>query len=160
MQQFRPSRGLRLANRVVMALVKLGIPLRGSGSPMGLLTVPGRKSGLPRTTPVALLPEGDGWRLMSPYGMVDWVKNLRAAGSANITWRGRKIVVTAHELTPAEAAPVLRDVLARAPRMLRKAFAPYFDTPASAPLTEWEVEAERHPVFHLQQVEDSERSAV
>ncbi len=45
----------------------------------GLPTVPGRKSGVPRTTPVAL-GERDGRRwLVSPYGEVDWVRNLRAA---------------------------------------------------------------------------------
>jgi deazaflavin-dependent oxidoreductase (nitroreductase family) len=151
MQTYRHSLTLRVANRIMTALIKLGIPVRGSGVPTALLTVAGRKSGLPRTTPVALLADGqgDGWRLMAPYGAVDWVKNLRAAGSGTITVGGRSFGVTARELTPAEGAPLLRQALASASPMLRKAFAPYFDTPPEAPLVEWEDEAGRHPVFQL-----------
>lgn len=149
MQTYHHSLTLRAANRVMAALIKVGIPVRGSGVPTALLTVAGRKSGLPRTTPVALITDGDGWRLMAPYGVVDWVKNLRAAGSATITLRGRSFGVTARELTPAEGAPLLQAAVAGASPMLRKAFAPYFDTAPEAPLAEWEKEAGQHPVFQL-----------
>lgn len=149
MRTFRPSVPMRLANRFMATLIKLGLPVRGGGNPTVLLTVPGRKSGLPRTTPVVLLPAGDGWRLMSPYGVVDWVRNIRAAGSATITMRGRTFAVSAQELTPEECAPLLREVVGSAGRMLGKAFAPYFSTPADAPLSDWRVEATRHPVFRL-----------
>lgn len=153
MRTYHHSTGLRIANRVMTILIKLGLPVRGSGVPTALLTVPGRKSGLPRTTPIALLPdndgEGEGWRLMAPYGVVDWVKNLRAAGSATLTWRGSTFDVTAHELTPVEGAPLLRDAVANASPMLRKAFAPYFSASPDAPLTDWEAEASHHPVFKL-----------
>ncbi|HZC25844.1 MAG TPA: nitroreductase family deazaflavin-dependent oxidoreductase [Actinopolymorphaceae bacterium] len=151
MQTYRHSLTLKVANRIMAALIKLGVPVQGSGVPTALLTVPGRKSGLPRTTPVALLADrdGDGWRLMAPYGVVDWVKNLRAAGSATITMRGRSFGVTARELSPAEGAPLLREAVASASPMLRKAFAPYFDAAPEAPLTDWEHEAGRHPVFQL-----------
>ena len=47
---------------------------------MHLLTVRGRKSGLPRTTPVNLIEyQGRRW-LVAPYREVAWVRNVRAAG--------------------------------------------------------------------------------
>lgn len=157
MRTYHHSRTLRIANRINTVLIRLGLPVRGSGVPTALLTVPGRRSGLPRTTPVAMLPDGDGWRLMAAYGAVDWVKNLRAAGTATLTWRGRSFPVTARELTPAEGAPVLRAAVASASPMLRRAFAPYFQTAPDAPLADWETEATDHPVFSLRRVPAPER---
>jgi deazaflavin-dependent oxidoreductase (nitroreductase family) len=121
---------------------------------MALLTVPGRKSGILRTIPIAVLPHGDGWRLMAPYGVVDWVKNLRAAGTAVLTRRGREIVVAAEEMASEEAAPWLRDSFAMANRAARKVISPYFSVDAHAPLAAWIVEARDHPVFILRPVAD------
>src|SRR3954452_16322768 len=90
-EQFRPSRGLLAANRMMATFVRLGLPMRRTA----LLTVPGRVSGLPRTTPVALTPHPGGWSLIAPYGVVDWVKNLRAAGRAEVRFRGRRRRVVA-----------------------------------------------------------------
>jgi deazaflavin-dependent oxidoreductase (nitroreductase family) len=157
MRPYQHSTTLRIANRIMTALIKLGVPVRGSGVPTALLTVAGRKSGLPRSTPIALLPDDDGWRLMAPYGVVDWVRNLRAAGSASLTWRGRTFPVSAQELSPAEGAPVLRDAVASLSPMLRRRFAPYFDTALEAPLADWETEASRHPVFRLRAALDGQR---
>lgn len=65
----------------------------GWGVPMGplvLLRTRGRRSGLPRTTPVALLKvEGRQW-LVSPFGETHWVHNARADGRAQIG-RGRRL---------------------------------------------------------------------
>src|SRR5947208_4160563 len=81
---------VRIGNIMTATLLRAGFKLVGPGNcPMYLLTVRGRKSGLPRTTPIAVL-EQDGQRyLMTPYGVVDWVRNLRAAGQATLT-RGRR----------------------------------------------------------------------
>ncbi|HLJ80821.1 MAG TPA: nitroreductase family deazaflavin-dependent oxidoreductase [Ktedonobacterales bacterium] len=89
--------------------------LLAAGVPMGpdvLLTVRGRKSGLPRTTPVAICEHAGRRGLISPFGEVDWARNLRAAGRATITTGRRTEEVTAVELGPAEAAAFIRDVLA------------------------------------------------
>ena len=68
-------------------------PLLAAGVPMGfngLVTIRGRKSGLPRTTPLAIIEvTGRRW-IWSPWGEVQWVRNLRAAGRATITVRRRK----------------------------------------------------------------------
>ena len=89
--------------------------LLGAGMPFGpnvLLTVRGRSSGLPRTFPVAIL-ELDGRRFVqSPFGEVNWVQNLRAAGEALVSkGRGRERV-EAIEVAPEAGGPVLRDALA------------------------------------------------
>jgi deazaflavin-dependent oxidoreductase (nitroreductase family) len=77
----------------------------------GLITIRGRNSGLPRTTPVAIIDvEGRRW-VWAPWGDVQWVRNLRAAGMATITMRGRKELVAATELDPTERVGFFRDVL-------------------------------------------------
>ena len=63
-----------------------------AGMPMGfnrLVTIRGRKSGLPRTTPLAIIEVGGRRWVWAPWGEVQWVRNLRAAGRATITVRGR-----------------------------------------------------------------------
>ena len=86
-----------------------------AGLPNLTLTVVGRKSGLPRSTPLLCVPDGDTWLIAGSYfggpEMPVWVHNLRAAGAATITWRRRRVPVTAEELGPeqrAEAWQVLR----------------------------------------------------
>ena len=59
--------------------------LLAAGVPMGpdvLLTVRGRKSGLPQAAPVAICAPTDRHGVISPYGQINWVRNLRAAGRA------------------------------------------------------------------------------
>lgn len=62
------------------------------GLPMGLnvlLTIRGRTSGQPRTAPVAIA-EIDGRRfIIGAYGEVQWVRNLRVVGEADIAFKGR-----------------------------------------------------------------------
>ena len=77
----------------------------------GLITIRGRKSGLPRTTPVAIIEvSGRRW-VWCPWGEVHWVRNLRAAGGATITVRGRKEEVRATELDSTGRVGFFRDVL-------------------------------------------------
>jgi len=132
---------VRVGNAVVMTLTRLGVPLGA----MALLTVRGRKSGQPRTTPVAVI-EQDGERyLIAAYGIVDWVRNLRAAGAGTLTRGRRAQEFTSVELAPDEAAPILKRGLAAGPSFLRQ----YFDTTASSSLAEYAHEAVRHPVFQI-----------
>jgi deazaflavin-dependent oxidoreductase (nitroreductase family) len=82
-------------------------PLLAAGIPMGfdgLITIRGRKSGLPRITPVAII-EVSGRRLVwAPWGDVQWVRNLRAAGRAPITVRRRSEDVRSTESDPSVVA--------------------------------------------------------
>ena len=137
---YRLSPARRAANRLVRLLLKLGL----MPGPTYLLTVPGRRTGRPLSTPVTLVEEGrDRW-LVSPYGEVAWVRNARAAGRVTLT-RGRHTeTVSIRALNAAEAAPVLQRYVTRVP-ITR----PYFDVTPASPLAAFEAEAPRHPVFHL-----------
>jgi deazaflavin-dependent oxidoreductase (nitroreductase family) len=88
--------------------------LLGTRMPMGfngLITIRGRKSGLPRTTPLAIIEvSGRRW-VWAPWGDVQWVRNLRAAGRATIIVRRRKEEVTATELDPTQRVAFFRDIL-------------------------------------------------
>jgi deazaflavin-dependent oxidoreductase (nitroreductase family) len=82
-------RFVRLANGLTKTLLRAGLPLSGFGYPMYLLTVRGRKSGQPHTTPVVIVEQEGKRYLLSPFGVVDWVRNLRASGVATFS-RGRR----------------------------------------------------------------------
>jgi deazaflavin-dependent oxidoreductase (nitroreductase family) len=135
----------RFYNPIVSLLLRLGIPM----GPQALLTVRGRHTGLPRTTPVALNPHGTGWLLVSVYGRVDWVKNLRAAREAMVTKRRRTFQVTSQELPVEQAGPLVRDLLASLSPIVRPVIGAYFTTDLSAPIEAWQEEARKHPVFIL-----------
>jgi deazaflavin-dependent oxidoreductase (nitroreductase family) len=92
---------------IAKVLLAAGVPLGFNG----LVTIRGRKSGLPRTTPVAIIAVAGRRWVWAPWGDVQWVRNLRAAGRATITVRRRKEEVTATELDPTQRVAFFRDVL-------------------------------------------------
>jgi deazaflavin-dependent oxidoreductase (nitroreductase family) len=88
-------------------LLKSGVPL----GPNGLVTIRGRKSGVLRTNPVAIIEySGRRW-IWAPWGEVNWVRNLRAAGTATIRKHGRTEDVSAAELSAEERVGFFRDDL-------------------------------------------------
>jgi deazaflavin-dependent oxidoreductase (nitroreductase family) len=98
---------VRIFSPVLKVLLDAGIPL----GPNRLVTIRGRKSGLPRTTPLAVIAVGRRRWVWSPWGESQWVRNLRAAGSATIVTRGRTEEVRATELDSTERVEYFRDVL-------------------------------------------------
>jgi len=131
----------RFGNTLSAAMIRLGIGPRG----MHLLRVKGRKTGLPRTTPVNLIEhQGQRW-LVAPYGEVAWVRNARAAGQAELRRGSNAERIELREATAEEAAPVLRAYL----RQLKLVVGPYFDVTLSSPDAAFVAEAPRHPVFLL-----------
>jgi deazaflavin-dependent oxidoreductase (nitroreductase family) len=106
-QTLHPPRGINLLNAIAKPLLAAGLPM----GPNGLVTVPGRNTGLPRTTPLAII-EVDGRRwVWSPWGEVQWVRNVRAARRALVEVRRETVAVTAIEVTSDERAAFFRDVL-------------------------------------------------
>jgi deazaflavin-dependent oxidoreductase (nitroreductase family) len=98
-----------LVNPIVNRLLGAGLPM----GPNVILTVRGRNSGLPRSFPVALMESRGRRFIQSPYGEVNWVRNLRADPRATLQRRhGEPEAVQAVELQPEEAGPILREVLA------------------------------------------------
>lgn len=111
---------IRAFSPLLNAMLAVGIPL----GPNGLLTVPGRRTGLPRTTGIAVIEvKGRRW-IWAPWGEVQWVRNLRAAGHATLTKRGRREEVTATELDGPERVGFFRDVLGPLARSIP--FGPWF----------------------------------
>src|SRR5437763_9620825 len=110
----KAPRYVRVANVMTTALLRAGFKLVGpwmvfGNYPMYLLTVRGRKSGQPRTVPVAIIRRNGKRYVGSPYGVVDWVRNLRAAGEATLTRKRHSETVSAREVPKGEAALVLRE---------------------------------------------------
>ncbi len=79
-----------------------------AGLPNLALTVPGRKSGIPRTTPLLCVPHDGGWLVAGSYfGGPDvplWVGNLRAATTARVRVDGVEHEVTQREVEGDERA--------------------------------------------------------
>ena len=104
-----PSQIERVFNWIVSVLMRLGV-----GAPAARqLEVRGRTSGQPRRTPVNLLQvDGDDY-LVSPPGDTQWVRNIRAAGTARLL-RGRRVrEIRVNELDDAAKLPMLRAHLQR-----------------------------------------------
>jgi deazaflavin-dependent oxidoreductase (nitroreductase family) len=119
--------------------------------PNALITIRGRKSGVPRTTPVALVEiDGKRW-VIGTFGETNWVRNLRSAGEATLTVGRRHEEVTAVELdVPARTAffrdivgPYTRKMPAGIGRLLLRVLGAteILDDPGAA--------AEHRPVFEL-----------
>jgi deazaflavin-dependent oxidoreductase (nitroreductase family) len=142
---------VKVMNPLMQAVLRLGVPT----GPAVLLTVRGRKSGRPHTTPVGVFERnGQRW-LFAEFGHVNWVRNLRATPRAEIRRGRHRESIVALELSPPEAAAVLRDVVVpwlRSPRgrMAARMAAPSLLThPLDAPVADFLKEAERYPVFEV-----------
>ena len=81
----RPPRFLKAMNKLVIAMQRLGIP----AGPSMVLTVPGRKSGQPRSTPMTPFDHDGGLYTVAGYPGADWAANARAAGLGTLS-RGRR----------------------------------------------------------------------
>jgi deazaflavin-dependent oxidoreductase (nitroreductase family) len=94
-----------------------------AGLPNLVLTVVGRKSGLPRSTPLLCVPDGDTWLIAGSYfggpDMPVWVGNLRAAGTATIRYDGEVVDVAAEELEGGDRDTAWRVMLRTWPNFAR-----------------------------------------
>lgn len=103
----KPPWWLKPANKVFMTMLRLGLPISGKEGPV-VLTVPGRKSGQPRSTPVSPMYV-DGTRyVVAGFPGADWEKNARAADTATLTAGRNSETVRMVELSADVARPLLR----------------------------------------------------
>ena len=109
-----------------------------------LLTVVGRQSGRPYSTPVGLVIDGRQRWLVAPYGEVGWVRNARAAGRVKLGRRGRTQSYLLEPAAVGEASRVLKAYLA-----LEPITRPFFAARADDPVDAFAAEVGRHPVFRL-----------
>ncbi len=77
-----------------------------AGLPNLVLTVPGRKSGIPRSTNLLAVPDGSEWLIAGSYFGAPkppiWVANLRAADTVAIRYRRQDRTVTWREMAGEE----------------------------------------------------------
>jgi deazaflavin-dependent oxidoreductase (nitroreductase family) len=116
------------------------------------LTVSGRKSGEPHSVPLVVVEQQGERYLIGAFGEVNWVRNLRTAGEATLTYSGFTEHISAVELSPEQAAPILKEALASAPGFVRS----FFAVTPDAPLADFVREAPCHPVFRLATIADWE----
>lgn len=99
----------RVFNPLMGRMTKLGLSMWGSR----VLSVPGRTSGIARTTPVNVLTLGDVRYLVAPRGEAQWVKNVRVAGGCTLSVGRRREQVRLVEVADAEKPEILRSYLLR-----------------------------------------------
>jgi deazaflavin-dependent oxidoreductase (nitroreductase family) len=73
-----------------------------AGLPNLMLTVAGRKTGIPRDSPLLCVPYGEGFLIAGSYfggpKTPIWVANLEAAGVCSIRFKGRTMRATSRRL--------------------------------------------------------------
>jgi deazaflavin-dependent oxidoreductase (nitroreductase family) len=130
-------------NPAVAALTRAGVSFWGSR----VLRVRGRKSGEWRSAPVNLLTYEGSQYLVSPRGQTQWVRNLRTAGTGELSLGNKVQPFRAHEIPDAEKIPILRAYLKR-----WKAEVGVFFSGVSAGSPEADLQriAPDHPVFRVE----------
>ena len=134
-------------NPIVNRLLRLGLPM----GPNVLISIRGRKTGELRTFPVAILEADERQILFSPFGEVNWVHNLRAAGEATIQRGRRRQRVVAAEIAPDVAAPHLeaglRPVLGMP--VFGAMIGGWYGIDRRSATADYLAAAQRHPAFEL-----------
>ncbi|MDT5119955.1 MAG: hypothetical protein QOE30_5694 [Mycobacterium sp.] len=103
----KPPFWLKPVNKVFMFMLRLGLPISGKEGPI-VLTVPGRKSGQPRSTQITPMYVGDLRYVVAGFPGADWERNARAADTATLTAGKKSETVRMVELSADEARPLLR----------------------------------------------------
>jgi deazaflavin-dependent oxidoreductase (nitroreductase family) len=99
--------------------------LRIAGLPNLMLTVVGRKSGIPRTTPLLYVPYGDDQLIAGSYfggpNTPVWVANVRAAEQVTVRIKGISHDATPREIGDDEREPLWNHMVQTWPNFARYA---------------------------------------
>jgi len=129
-------------------MVRMNVAVLRAGLKVGsqyLLTVPGRSSGAPRSTPISVVTLDRERYIVSAFSDADWVKNVRAAGGASLRRGGLTEVVKLVELPDVERDPILRAFLQQVPGGVR-----FFESREPDAVV---ASASLYPVFHVRSAE-------
>jgi deazaflavin-dependent oxidoreductase (nitroreductase family) len=94
-------RWFRAGNHAVRAMSRIGLTM----GPVCVLTVPGRHTGKPRSTPVSPLTVNGGRYVVAGLPDSGWARNVRAAGHARLSRGRRHEPVTLTEVTDSTLPP-------------------------------------------------------
>lgn len=126
-------------------VIQMNVAVLRAGLTVGsqyLLTVPGRRSGAPRSTPISVVTLDGERYIVSAFSDADWVKNVRATDGASLRRGRRAEVVRLVELPMEERDPVLRAFLQQVPGGVR-----FFESPEPDAVV---ASAGRYPVFRVE----------
>ena len=137
----RPSAVDRLVNRVVMALLRLGL----APAHMRVLEVRGRMTGRLYALPVDLLTEGEKLFLVAPRGYTQWVRNAEAAGVVVLRRGSQAREYNLRPVSDTEKPRVLKAYLDRFRREVQR----YFPVPAGSPVERFAPLASQYPAYEL-----------
>jgi deazaflavin-dependent oxidoreductase (nitroreductase family) len=101
------------ANKVIITLQKLGLAV----GPMQVLGLRGRKTGILRELPVAVVSIGGQRYIFQAYPKASWVLNARAADTARLRRGRRTSTVRLVELPVPERAAILPQLVTSDPRV-------------------------------------------
>jgi deazaflavin-dependent oxidoreductase (nitroreductase family) len=144
----RAPRWLKPANRIYKALLRRGLVIGKERAVV--LTVTGRTSGKPRSTPVTPMHIAGNRYVVAVYPGADWVRNVRADEAATVTEGRRSERVRLVELRPELAGPVLRLFPTQLPTGV--AFVQRAGLVSDGSPDEFEALAGRLPVFRVDPV--------
>jgi deazaflavin-dependent oxidoreductase (nitroreductase family) len=119
----------RIGNRIGVWLYRVSDGRLGSGSKavhVLMITTPGRRTGIPRTTCVRFLETAEGFVVWGTASGArqdpDWFRNLRRAPVAEVQIRDERLHVRPRELTGDERDAMWKGVvLAQAPEVVKYA---------------------------------------
>ncbi|CAN5713137.1 nitroreductase family deazaflavin-dependent oxidoreductase [soil metagenome] len=94
-------------NKLFMGAQRVGIPLFGKEGPL-VLTVVGRKSGKPRSTPITPMVVDGKRYVVGGFPGADWVRNAQANPNAVLTKGRSSEQVRMVEMSVHDARPLLR----------------------------------------------------
>ncbi|HZN81538.1 MAG TPA: nitroreductase family deazaflavin-dependent oxidoreductase [Mycobacterium sp.] len=144
----RAPRWLKPANSIYKALLRRGLVIGKERAVV--LTVTGRTSGKPRSTPVTPMHIAGNRYVVAVYPGADWVRNVRADEAATVTEGRRSERVRLVELRPELAGPVLRLFPTQLPTGV--AFVQRAGLVSDGSPDEFEALAGRLPVFRVDPV--------
>ena len=136
-------RWLGPASRLNLLVLRLGMRI----GTQHILSVPGRKTGRMRSTPVSLVTL-DGVRYVVSGEGLSWVKNARAAGWGELLRARQCERVSLTELPPGERGPILRAFWHQVPAG-RSFIARLFGLAPDASADDFEAAAPHCPVFRV-----------
>lgn len=106
-ERIRPPWWLKPLNKVLIGLTKLPLPVFGKEGLL-VLTVTGRTSGQPRSTPISPMTVDGKRYVVGGFPGADWVRNARANPEVTLTQNRRRERARMVEMSVDEARPLLR----------------------------------------------------